>query len=344
MLRPTPRPLFCSRSDSQGRFRVGIAALLWLPLTLLLNACSSQPPQPLRIGINAWPGYEFLYLAEQKGFYKELGLPVKLLEFSSLADCRRAFERNQIDGMCSTVVEVLQALDHCTRKPQIVRVLDWSNGADVILTQPARDSVAQLRNARVGVELASLGVYLLGRALERNGMTLADVRTAPMDPLSMEEAFEQKTLDAIVTYPPHSIQLQRSGAARSVFSSSEIPGEVVDVIAIDESVRRARPEAVSKLLQGLDRAMAFLRKSPEEALRIMAEREGVSVRDFEQALREGVVMLGATDQEAYFAPGGKLSAILDATDRILRLNAQIKGPDRRRDALPEAASQPSSAP
>ena len=76
-------------------------------LALSLGSCSTERahPTPLRIGINAWPGYEFLYLAQEKGFFREAGVEVQLIEFNSLSDVRRSFERNQIDGFAGTMVE-----------------------------------------------------------------------------------------------------------------------------------------------------------------------------------------------------------------------------------------------
>jgi ABC-type nitrate/sulfonate/bicarbonate transport system substrate-binding protein len=43
-------------------------------LALTLGTCAAKPVKVIRIGINPWPGFEFLYLAEQKGFFKEESL------------------------------------------------------------------------------------------------------------------------------------------------------------------------------------------------------------------------------------------------------------------------------
>src|ERR1035437_4801547 len=159
--------------------------------------CSPEKPASLRVGINSWPGYEFLYLAQEKGFYREEGLEVRLVEFNSLSDTRRAYERGQINVLTSTVIEVLQARDNSPRSPQIVRVVDYSNGADVILARPGLTNSASLRAAGGGLELASLGVYVLARGLERSGLSLADVKMVPVNQLSMEDGYRRGELDAI---------------------------------------------------------------------------------------------------------------------------------------------------
>ena len=49
-----------------------------------VTGCSPEPKAELRVGINAWPGYEFLYLAQEKGFYRDEGVAVRIIEFNSL--------------------------------------------------------------------------------------------------------------------------------------------------------------------------------------------------------------------------------------------------------------------
>ncbi|MCX6921662.1 MAG: ABC transporter substrate-binding protein, partial [Verrucomicrobia bacterium] len=119
------------------------------------------------------------------------------MEFNSLSDARRAYERGQVNTLASTVIEVLQARDNSSRSPQIVQVVDYSNGADVILARPGLTNGASLRGARIGLELASLGVYVLARGLERSGLSLADFKTMPMDQLSMGDAVRKGELDAV---------------------------------------------------------------------------------------------------------------------------------------------------
>jgi NitT/TauT family transport system substrate-binding protein len=318
-----------------------LVAVAALPLNF---GCSPEKPASLRVGINPWPGYEFLYLAQEKGFYREEGLEVRLVEFNSLSDARRAYERGQINVFASTVIEVLQVRDHSPRSPQIVQVVDYSNGADVILTRPGLTKGASLRGARIGLELASLGVYVLARGLERSGLSLADVKMVPMDQLSMEDGYRKGELDAVVTYPPVSTKLLRDTQATTAFSSAEIPDEVIDVIAVEAEVNTQRPGDVVRLLRAYHRAIAFTRQNPADAYRIMAAREGLTPEEFRAALTGGIRLLSESDQAAYLRPGGKLAAVIDRSDRILRQSGQIKGPDRRGNVFTSAFAGTESPP
>ncbi len=82
----------------------------------------------LRVGINPAPGYELNFLAEEKGFFREEGLEVRLVEFTCLADCRRAFERGQVDVLGSTAVQVPVGREPGRYSPKIMDASDGAGG------------------------------------------------------------------------------------------------------------------------------------------------------------------------------------------------------------------------
>lgn len=315
---------------SSGRVMWLLAVAVMVVGGVLVALLVRPQAMPLRIGLNAWPGYEFLYLAQERGFYRDAGVAVQLVEFNSLSDARRAYERGQIDGLGTTVIEVLQARQDHKRNLQIVDVVDYSDGADEVLARPERKD---LRGARVGVELGSLGIYVLVRALEQNGLSLTDITAVNMDQLSMQEAFQKGEIDAMVTYPPVSVAIKKDGKAHALFTTASIPGEVVDVIAIDEQIVLKRTDEVRRLLSAFHRAMEFTAKEPTIAIPIMADREGISPADFSAALQDGVKLVPRADQAIYLRPGGKLTSVIDASDRIMRASRQITGPDRRQGSM-----------
>jgi len=311
-------------------FRLAACLLAAVALSITLG-CSLKPVAVLRVGLVQWPVNEFFFLAREKGFFREEGVEVQIVEFSTLGDCRRAYERGQLDGFGTTVIEVLTAREHSSRSPQMVHINDHSHGADVIVAQPGIKAFAALKGRRFGVELSTISVYVLGRALELHGLNLTDVKVVPMNTTAMEEAMTKGELDAAVVYPPYSVTLLRDGSATTVFSSTEIPGEVVDGIAVDAEVARRRPGDVTKMLRAFWRAVAYTEENPVEAYRFMAEREGITPAEFQKSLTDGLRLVTEAEQASYLRPGGKLGPVIDATDRVLRQTGQIKGPDRRAD-------------
>lgn len=302
-------------------------------MILFLNGCSQESASPIRIGLNSWPGYEFLYLAQEKGFYREEGVDVRLVEFSSIPDARRAYEMGHIDAIGTTIVEILQARNYSKRSPQIVQAIDYSDGADMVLVRPGITNATGLRGARVGVELASVCVFVLYRALEKHGLSLNDVLLVSSDQATMTSAFQRGDLDAVVTYPPNSVSMLRDEKAHKLFTSAEIPGEVVDVIAMEEDVCKQRPKDVDRIIRAFHRAIDYSKENPADAYAIMARREGITPAELKQVLTEGVRLIPRSEQSKYLRPGGAISAVIKATDKALRDAGQIKGANRSHNII-----------
>lgn len=309
----------------------------WLVFALSVTLAGCAKPDhvgPLTIGIDSWPGYEFARLAREKGYFAAEGVDVKLVEFPNLPDVRRAYERGQLDGMFSTVVEVLQAAGHDSRQPVISLVTDYSNGADAVLALPHLADVRALRDRRVGLEVGSLNIYLLARALDSVGLVLDDVTLVNLPQNELAAALKHREVDAVVTYPPESLNLERNFGMRRLFTSAQIPGEILDVLSFDATVLKARMEDVRAVLRAYDRAQQFAKAHPDEARRIMAAQEGVTVEEFTGMLDSGMKVLEAEDQLPYFAPDGPLRRAVDMCGRVLLAMRQLPTPVAVADVVP----------
>jgi NitT/TauT family transport system substrate-binding protein len=317
-------------------YKAFLRAIRIIVLSISLGACGSEPLYPLRIGINPWPGYEFLFLAQAQGLFERHGVNIELVEFASLGDVRRSFERGQVDGMASTLIEVLQARYQSQREPQVVMVTDYSNGADVILARAPIDSIAALRGKRVAAEPASLGFFILHRALGLEGMSPEDVSVVAMDQTELGDALSEKRVEAVVTYPPASIEIERDLSVNELFSSADIPGEVVDVITIDKTVLDQRSGDVRRLILAWDDALGFAKRHPAEAYRIMASRQGVEPDEFEAALA-GVQVLTSVEQRSLFESDQGLRQTVVMLDKAMRAAGLVDGPDRSAGSIAAAS-------
>lgn len=300
-------------------FRLLVAAAL-----VLLGACA-PPDQPLRVGITPWPGYEYLHLAREKGFFEAEGVNVRLVEFGSLRDQRRAFHRAQIDGGALTLVESIQLRHESIVDLEVACVVDFSSGADVILARPDIADVPDLRGRRIGVEAGSLSHYMVARALELHGMSISDVKLVLVHQADMRSAYESGSVDAVVSYPPSSTAFERDGRAHPVFTSAEIPGEIADVVAFSKETVRKRPEDVAAVVRAFFRAVDYAQEHPEEATAIMSEREGIKPEEFLQVFALGIHLVSRDEQAAYLAEDGRLKPVVESITRVLRKLGRLDG-------------------
>jgi NitT/TauT family transport system substrate-binding protein len=298
---------------------------IWIWLALLVFAgCQKEPNPPLRIGTNPWVGFEYLYLAQEKGFFAEESVDVKLIDFGSLADSRRAFERGQVDGLCSTLIEMLQIRVLSKRSAQAVLVLDFSEGADNIIADSSISDMKHLKGKRVGAELATFNMYFLERALEKNGLKLDDVTIISVAPMDMQKALENHEIDAAVTYQPYSSVLLRKKTYREIFSSKDIPGEVADVLIVDGSVLAKRKNDIVRIIRAWDRAVKYASSHRQETNQMMLARGKISQEELTTAMA-GIHLPSLEEQYALLSPGGVLEKSIVLCEDVLRRFGEIPG-------------------
>lgn len=285
------------------------------------------PRIPLRIGISPWPGYEFGFLAREKGYFADEGMDVRILEFSCLGDARRAYERGQLDAFFGTVVELLQAEDNGGHRPRAALVTDYSSGADVIMAPKKYGTMADLRGKRIGYERLSLNGFLLARALELSQMTMNDVTPVPIEQAHMARSLAEGVVDAVVTYPPVSVHLEAAGYS-SVFSSQAIPREIVDLLIVDEAVFERKPNVVQGLRRAYWRAQDYVRAHESEAYALFARREGLTPQEVGYAISSGLTLVDERTHASFFGTAGSLARNIDDVGAALFSTHQIEHPPK----------------
>lgn len=278
-------------------------------------ACTSPPPS-LRFGANVWPGVEPIYLARSLGYYQ--GQSIELIDFPSSTEVTRAYRAGLIDVASLTADEALTVADTLPDQ-RIVLVLDYSLGADAVVAKPRFASMEDLRGRRIAFEHDGAGAYVLARALEVSGMAPRDVTLVPMRLQDHQIAYDRDEVDAVVTFEPRLSDLVRRGA-RPVFTSKQIPGEILDVLLTRAQFIEQNSPQIRALIGGWFRALDYLRQQPSDAARRIAGREGVAPEAYLASLR-GIELVGRPASErALGRSPDNLEAVLRRTHEVMRAN------------------------
>lgn len=293
-----------------------VTAIICTCLLGAVAACSDSAGKPLRIAINPWPGYAHLFVAADKGFFADEGVNVELVEFTSLADVRRAFERGQVDGMASTLAEVLEVSRGGGERAIICIITDYSNGADVVLADRRYGSMPALKGARIGLEPGTVDRLMLYRALAVNGMKTGDVIPVAMPQKEMSGAIASGDVQAVISYPPTSVAIQSDNSVSVVFSSAEIPGEISDAVSFRETVTKSRQRDLAAFTRAWDRAVDFSQQQPAEALKLMSNHTGMSVEELAAAF-EGIEVVSGDEQISLLRRDGPIAEGLKSLSEVL---------------------------
>lgn len=246
-----------------------------------------------QIAWSVWTGYMPFKLMEAKGFLArraaDKGLKVKLVEFPVYMDSVTAFAAGKLDGCALTAMEALQPAAAGIDTVAIV-VNDTSNGGDGVLVRGIAD-LEGLRGKEVLLAELSVSHYLLVRGLESVGMKESDVKIKNTDGDEAGKAFAaDPKVEAVATWNPHLFQATEAGKGKVIFSSKEIPGEIIDVLVVNNAALKDAPALGGVLTEAWYDAMRMIEDpaTHEEAIAVMAAAAHASVDEFKK-------MVGGTD-------------------------------------------------
>ena len=328
-------------APDHGPIRLAALGLVAVAAAALALWQLSRQRTPLAVAITNWPGYEYLYLAEQKQLGRPYGLDLSVQQFSSLLDQRQAFERGDVPLMATTLPEAIAVCQEAPKRcPELILVLDQSLGADRVLARAPLARPQQLLGRRVGLERAVLAEYILLRSLGDRPVALDRAMRLSFDgPVALVEGLKAGDLDAIVTYHPYDASLIGDSRIVELFSSRQIPGEIVDVLAVDPVYSRSHRRELKALVQTWWAARDFARRNPGESNALMAQRQQLDPAQFE-ASQNGLQYPMASQQRALLAPNGPLASTLRRMADLMRSSGRIRA-DAPLPVLSRAFLEPS---
>jgi NitT/TauT family transport system substrate-binding protein len=202
---------------------------------------------------------------------------VTLVEYLSASEVIRAFRNQALEAAALTLDEALLLLQS-NIPVRVFLVTDISHGGDVIMGAPDISKVTTLRGKRVGVEASALGAYVISRALEQHGLALTDITVVPLEMGEHVTAYQAGKVDAVVTFEPVRTQLLALGA-RELFTSREIPGELVVVFVVLQAYFAAHPGNVRQVVDAWFRALDYFAAHPNDAASRMQKRLKIPPED-----------------------------------------------------------------
>ena len=252
----------------------------------------------ISIGYTVWPGYAGLYVAETKGYFKDLGLDVDVVAYPSFQALSAAYVAGEIQGKANltldAVDEAYRGLDH-----KVVLVIDHSNGSDGIIASRAIKSFADVKGKRVGYEYGTLEEFFIRYALEQNNLTLEDIRPFNLDAEHAVAALVEGKVDVAVTYEPFLSQTIATIQANKIYSSADAPGLITDVLTFRTDFVRENPETIDAIVHAYFKGLGFLKANPTEAHAIVGKAIDAPAVDIGTQL-QGIDVLDARDNRTSF--------------------------------------------
>lgn len=257
---------------------------LILVMMLHLNGCGRADDQQLVIVGNSWLGYQPFYVFNA---LQPNGMPDNLETVMLASDntVLRMVSNQAVQGSFLSLDNALalnttSGIDYC-----VALAMSFSNGADAVLVNPQRFNDPNRYELVLGMEDSPLARYILNRWLAESGYDRRKVRTVLLSPLQHVEAMQKGQVDAIVTYQPFMRQLRAAGN-QVIFSSTNIPGEVLDVLVVRVDQWQLHQRRLQQLANSWDDAVTASQQIDSSEFQAIMQLSGLSADEVQQIMSQ----------------------------------------------------------
>ena len=295
-----------------GIRRAGAVAML--ACALLVASCSpaaeesAEPRTEFNIGWSIYAGWMPWPYAEQAGIVKKwedkYGIKINIVQVNDYVESVNQYTAGQLDGVTVANMDALTIPAAGGKDTSAIIVGDYSNGNDGVLLKGA-DSVAAIKGQQVYLVELSVSHYLLARALEDAGLAMTDVSTVNTADADIAGAFTAAEVTAAVAWNPQLTTMRQVAGANQVFSSADIPGEILDLLVVDTATLAANPNLGKALVGIWYETTALMQQQDAEgaaARAAMAQLAGTTPELFESQLATTFL---------YWNPADAVAATLD---------------------------------
>lgn len=261
------------------------------------------------IGTNSWVGFGPMYLAKDKGFFKDAGLDVNISVMEDQGQRTSAMVKGDIDAYIDTVDLLVQTRANNVPSKAVMQV-DLSTGADGIVTTDNIKTVADLKGKKIAAQKNFVGESFLMYVLKKNGMSVNDVEIIDTESAAAGSAFVSGKVDAAVTFEPWLSKAKERQGGHVLVSSADEPGVVVDILSVNEKYLKDHPDNVKKVMQAWFKAVDYWKAHPDEANQIMANDYKLKPAEFADFI-SGLKWPSYEENLAYFGTKDNPGKIYD---------------------------------
>ena len=227
------------------------------------------------------------------------GIDVEIVQINDYIESINQYTAGQFDGVSATNMDTLSIPSGGGVDTTALIVGDYSNGNDAVILKGDGDLTA-LAGKPVNLVELSVSHYLLARGLDSVGLSEADldgvINTSDAD---MIAAFATDDVEAVVTWNPLVSAILEEPGATKLFDSSDIPGEIIDLMVVNTETLEANPDFGKAMAGAWYELMGLMAAGDEDVLTAMAEASGTDLAGYQAQLASTEMFYDPADAVAF---------------------------------------------
>lgn len=235
---------------------------------------------------------------------EKYGITVDIVQINDYVESINQYTAGAFDGVSATNMDTLSIPAGGGVDTTALIVGDFSNGNDAVIVKDG--GLADLAGKSVNLVELSVSHYLLARGLDSVDLSERDldgvINTSDAD---MIAAFTTSDVQAVVTWNPLVSTILEEPNAKKVFDSSDIPGEIIDLMVVNTDTLEANPDFGKALVSAWYEVLGLMAAGDEDVLTAMAEASGTDLAGYKAQL-DSTEMFYDPAAAVAFAKGAEL--------------------------------------
>ncbi|MGR3512981.1 MAG: putative urea ABC transporter substrate-binding protein [Paracoccaceae bacterium] len=226
-------------------------------------------------------------------------IDIEIVQINDYVESINQYTAGAFDGVSATNMDTLSIPAGGGVDTTALIVGDFSNGNDAVIIK-GDGELADLAGKPVNLVELSVSHYLLARALDSVGLKESEldavINTSDAD---MIAAFATDDVEAVVTWNPLVSTILEDPNAKKLFDSSDIPGEIIDLMVVNTETLEANPNFGKAMVGAWYEVMSLMAAGDEAVLTAMAEASGTDLEGYKAQLASTEMFYDPADAVAF---------------------------------------------
>ncbi len=234
------------------------------------------------------------------------GIKINVVQLNDYIESINQYTAGQFDGCTMTNMDALTIPAAGGVDTTALILGSYSEGNDGVVLKGEGKKLADLKGMKIYLPELSVSHYLLVRGLEKAGLQERDVTVVNTSDADIVSAFATDDVQAAVAWNPQLSAIKATPKTSEVFSSTAVPGELIDMMVVNTETLKDNP-ALGKALTGAWYEMMGLMKAQDtKVLNAMAAASGTDLAGYQAQLKTTHLFYTPADNLA-FATSGDLA-------------------------------------
>ncbi len=200
-----------------------------------------------------------------KKWGEKYGLDIEVVQINDYVESINQYSAGEFAACTMTNMDALTIPAAGGVDSTALIVGDFSDGNDGVVLK-GKKTLPEIKGQSVNLVELSVSHYLLARGLDSVGLSESDISVVNTSDADMVAAYTTDDVSAVVTWNPLLSEVVGMPNSYKVFDSSQIPGEIIDLLVINTETLAANPDLGKALVGAWYEIMGAMQGSGDGAV------------------------------------------------------------------------------